>query len=329
MQPGDANVSGNVHGGRILQMIEEAGMIVSTRHCNVGMTEENNCICGLARVEHTDFLQPMFVGEIAHLHAVATYCSAHSIEVKVDVHAENLFKGEKRLTNQATLWYVPIKEGNIVCNVPPLVYKQPEDEMAGRRRYLKQKTEREQVDTNAPSMTDNWAMSIDVPNRNGEMHTVGNAQSSLIHLVGVQDCGVHGWAMGGVAMKLMDEVAGICAIRHCHTNVVTASMDAVDFHQRINKGSLLHVRGRPIFNSYKSLLIQVIVMVEQSGKNEHGELDVILYCACSAYFTFVSLSSERKTLPIPPLKLHTDDEKARFEEGQQRYKKQKSLRSAM
>ena len=54
---------------------------------------QNNCICGLARVEHTDFLQPMFVGEIAHLHAVATYCSAHSIEVKVDVHAENLFKG--------------------------------------------------------------------------------------------------------------------------------------------------------------------------------------------------------------------------------------------
>ena len=36
MQPGDANIAGNVHGGSILKMIEEAGLIVSTRHCNHG-----------------------------------------------------------------------------------------------------------------------------------------------------------------------------------------------------------------------------------------------------------------------------------------------------
>jgi len=40
MQPGDANVSGNVHGGSILKMIEEAGLIVSTRHCNLGNKQE-------------------------------------------------------------------------------------------------------------------------------------------------------------------------------------------------------------------------------------------------------------------------------------------------
>ena len=36
MQPGDANIAGNVHGGSILKLIEEAGLIVSTRHCNIG-----------------------------------------------------------------------------------------------------------------------------------------------------------------------------------------------------------------------------------------------------------------------------------------------------
>lgn len=40
----------------------------------------------------------------------------------------------------------------------------------------------------------------------------------------------------GVTMKLMDEVAGIVAARHCNTNIVTASVDAINFHRKIMKG---------------------------------------------------------------------------------------------
>lgn len=40
----------------------------------------------------------------------------------------------------------------------------------------------------------------------------------------------------GVTMKLMDEVAGIVAARHCNTNIVTASVDAINFHRKIKKG---------------------------------------------------------------------------------------------
>lgn len=41
----------------------------------------------------------------------------------------------------------------------------------------------------------------------------------------------------GVTMKLMDEVAGIVAARHCKTNIVTASVDAINFHEKIKKGT--------------------------------------------------------------------------------------------
>lgn len=37
-------------------------------------------------------------------------------------------------------------------------------------------------------------------------------------------------------MKLMDEVAGIVAARHCNTNIVTASVDPINFHRKIKKG---------------------------------------------------------------------------------------------
>lgn len=43
----------------------------------------------------------------------------------------------------------------------------------------------------------------------------------------------------GVTMKLMDEVAGIVAARHCNTNIVTASVDAINFHRKIKKGKVM------------------------------------------------------------------------------------------
>jgi len=32
--PDDANIYGNVHGGTILKLIEDAGTIIATRYCN-------------------------------------------------------------------------------------------------------------------------------------------------------------------------------------------------------------------------------------------------------------------------------------------------------
>nr|KAF6503664.1 acyl-CoA thioesterase 7 [Rousettus aegyptiacus] len=76
MRPDDANVAGNVHGGTILKMIEEAGAIISTRHCNSQNRER--CVAALARVERTDFLSPLCIGEVVHASAEITYTSKHS-----------------------------------------------------------------------------------------------------------------------------------------------------------------------------------------------------------------------------------------------------------
>ena len=50
-------------------------------------------ITALARVERTDFLQPMFIGEVSCLSAELLYTSEHSIQVAVTVIAENLITG--------------------------------------------------------------------------------------------------------------------------------------------------------------------------------------------------------------------------------------------
>ncbi|XP_034527035.1 cytosolic acyl coenzyme A thioester hydrolase isoform X5 [Ailuropoda melanoleuca] len=227
MRPDDANVAGNVHGGTILKMIEEAGAIISTRHCNSQNGER--CVAALARVERTDFLSPMCIGEVAHVSAEITYTSKHSVEVQVNVMSENILTGTKKLTNKATLWYVPLSLKNVdkVLEVPPVVYSRQEQEEEGRKRYEAQKLER---------METKWRNGdIVQPVLNPEPNTVSYSQSSLIHLVGPSDCTLHGFVHGGVTMKLMDEVAGIVAARHCKTNIVTASVDAINFHDKIRK----------------------------------------------------------------------------------------------
>ena len=56
--------------------------------------ELEQCVAGLVRVEKTDFVQPMFIGEVAELHAEITHTAFHSMEVQVKVWAEDILKGE-------------------------------------------------------------------------------------------------------------------------------------------------------------------------------------------------------------------------------------------
>ncbi|KAG7276351.1 hypothetical protein CRUP_032406 [Coryphaenoides rupestris] len=48
------------------------------------------CVAVLGRVEKTEFMSPMFIGEVAHVCSEITYTSHHSVEVQVHVMAENV-----------------------------------------------------------------------------------------------------------------------------------------------------------------------------------------------------------------------------------------------
>lgn len=145
MHPDDANIAGNVHGGTAMKLIEEGGLIIATRHCNKNGNKDEPVLAALARVERTDFLQPMYIGEVVQVHVELGYASKHSLEVKAFVWAENLVTGNRRLTNRASLWYVPVtgnEERKIIPEVPAIEYSSKEEEDRGRERYERQKRAR-------------------------------------------------------------------------------------------------------------------------------------------------------------------------------------------
>lgn len=53
-------------------------------------------MAALARVERTDFLSPMCIGEVAHVSAEITYTSKRSVEVQVNVLSENILTGNSK-----------------------------------------------------------------------------------------------------------------------------------------------------------------------------------------------------------------------------------------
>ena len=333
MLPDDSNPMGNVHGGVILKLVDHAGNIVATRHCNRNSADGTPLLTVLARVDHMDFHQPMYVGELAQLQAAVTYTSPHSLEITVDVWAENIISGSRRHTNAATLWYVAvpadekclkIKGGTVkAVSVPQLATLTEEERDAGQRRYEAQKEARK-AKVNGSTVSQgltHFEMPLS-PDLKPEDHTISRSQTTLANLVLPSDCMTTGYLMGGSLMKIMDNAAGICAARHCRSLVVTACIDAIDFHGPIMNGEVVFVTSRMVFTSTKSMEIEVTTEAEGLDVGSRRVTN-------TAYFTFVSLGADKRATAVPPLKLKSDEELQRFEEGRQRYETRKRLRQEM
>ena len=121
--PQDANLLGNILGGRVMHLIDIAGAIAAHRHCHRQVVTVS--------VDHLDFLNPVRLGELIVLEAQVNRSFHTSIEVGVEVFSENLSKGERKHTTTAFLTFVAIDETGNPCPVPPVILKTQEE----RRRY--------------------------------------------------------------------------------------------------------------------------------------------------------------------------------------------------
>lgn len=133
----------------------------------------------------------------------------------------------------------------------------------------------------------------------------------MAQLMNPQDTNPAGNVHGGVIMKLIDTAAGVAAARHARSNVVTVSIDRLDFHHPAFVGNLLTLRASLNFVGRTSMEVGVRVETENliSGEKRH---------TASAYLTFVGLDREGRPLPLPPLILDTEEEMRRNREAKAR-----------
>ena len=125
------NAAGNVKGGYILKLVDQAGAIVAARH-----THGNTVTASLDRM---DFISPVYIGNLVFAKASCNFVSNTSMEIGVRVEAECLRTGTHTHVGSAYLTFVALDENDKPTAVPLLILETEEE----KRRFEEAKKRRE------------------------------------------------------------------------------------------------------------------------------------------------------------------------------------------
>ncbi len=117
--PNDANILGNVLGGRVMHWIDLSAAMAAHRHCN--------SICVTASIEGLSFLHPIKLGQLALLRARVVFVGRTSLMVKVTIHSEDMDTGEQLRTTEAFLTFVCLGRDGKPRPVPGLILETDEE----------------------------------------------------------------------------------------------------------------------------------------------------------------------------------------------------------
>lgn len=121
MQPEHANSLGNVHGGWIMKLVDEAGALACMRHAKRRVVT--------VAVDSMTFREPIKIGYLVTLNAEVTYTGRTSMEAEIQVTAEHPVTGECTHTNTAYVVYVALDDRGSPIAIPPLELETDEDKV--------------------------------------------------------------------------------------------------------------------------------------------------------------------------------------------------------
>jgi acyl-CoA hydrolase len=141
--------------------------------------------------------------------------------------------------------------------------------------------------------------------------SVHESQHETSELMMPQHANNLGHVFGGVILSMMDKAAAIAAIRHARRNVVTASIDRVDFREPVKVGDLVVMQASVNFVGRSSMEVGVRVEAEDllTGNRRHTN---------SCYLTFVAIDKDGRPVEVPMLMPETPEQERRFEAAKER-----------
>jgi acyl-CoA hydrolase len=139
--------------------------------------------------------------------------------------------------------------------------------------------------------------------------TPSQSATTMVRIMMPMDANVAGNVFGGSILRLIDEVASIVAFKHARSNVVTASIDRMDFYSPVYIGDLLRLIASINYVHKTSMEIGVRVEAENpiTGEVRHTG---------TCFLTYVALDKGRKPTSVPALVSETEEEKHRWVEAE-------------
>ena len=292
--PEHAGAPGQIHGGRMMQWIATVGNMAAAR------VARGHCLLGA--MDDIDFLHPVKVGEIAVLRAQVEAIGRCSIEVGVQVFAENLATGRRALTLSSHLVFVKVDEG--LKPAPVGVALTPrgaaEDALFAaaqeRRRHRRERLGRR-------------ALSAAQVRDDGDEELRWAFESCRAVLP--EDTIFGNTMFPGKLLMDIDEAGGILSMRYNRGHVMTACLDALDFYAPISTHEVVTFKAalNHVGTSSLEIGVKVVTEVPWSGEARH---------ACTAYLSFVHLGPDLRPRPCPRFVPETPGEKRRWAEAEER-----------
>jgi acyl-CoA hydrolase len=307
--PEHAGAPGQIHGGRMMQWITQAGTTAAARVARGTVL--------LGAMDDIDFLHPVKVGEIAILRARVEYIGTSSLEVGVRVWAENVRTGARAVTLNSHLVFVSVDAHERPRPVGVRIEPRDAAESAlaeaarARReqrlaRFAEKAARIKDVDTAA----------------NEEFQWRFESARSVLP----EDALFGNMMFPGKMLMELDEAGGIVSMRYCKGLVMTACLDAMDFYAPIYTHEVLTFKAGLNHVGTSSLEVGVKVLAEQpwSGEIRH---------ACTAYLTYVHLSGDLRPQPCRPFTPRTEGERRRCQAAvarrERRLERVKRLKAAL
>jgi acyl-CoA hydrolase len=292
--PEHAGAPGQIHGGRMMQWIATVGNMAAAR------VARGHCLLGA--MDDIDFLHPVKVGEIAVLRAQVEAIGRCSIEVGVQVFAENVASGIRTQTLNSHLVFVKVDEHLKPTPVPTTLAPRGAAEealFAAARERREHRLER---------LARSASAAADV--RDDEEEELRWAFESS-RAVLPEDTIFGNTMFPGKLLMDIDEAGGILSMRYIRGHVMTACLDALDFYAPISTHEVVTFKAALNHVGHSSLEIGVKVLTEVpwSGEVRH---------ACTAYLTFVHLGPDLRPRPCPPFVPETPGEKRRWAQAEER-----------
>ncbi len=152
----------------------------------------------------------------------------------------------------------------------------------------------------------------------GDVRSPDESASVISELMMPGDVNNLGQVFGGVVLSMVDRAAAVTAMRHARQPCVTVSIDQVDFKEPIYTGEFLTCSARVNYVGRTSMEIGVRVVAEHpiTGRRRNTN---------DCFLTFVAIDENGRPAPVPGLKLVTDEDKERFEDGERRRASREAL----
>jgi len=287
--PEHAGAPGQIHGGRMMQWITQAGTMAAARVAHGTVV--------LGAMDDIDFLHPVKVGQIAILRAQVEDVGTSSLEVGVRVWGEHVATGERTVTLNSHLVFVSVdddaKPRPVGSGITPRDGAETALVEAARGRREQRRARH----------ADRARRGVDVdPDADADVSWRFESARSVLP----EDVLFGSMMFPGKMLMELDEAGGILSMRYCKGFVMTACLDAMDFYTPIWSHEVVTFKAGLNHVGSSSLEIGIKVLAEKpwTGEVRH---------ACTAYLTYVHLGADLRPQPCRPYRPDTEVERRRWQ----------------